>query len=593
MRFPRRGPIGRAGAVRRPWVPLPKAPANDATLIRVVEHPPMRQYILATTPRGSIKRWGEDEGSAENVLQDLSDSDTAPSGGYKDCSGTLPRRGDVDYDDMAPGTDLKIYGAGRVQIGEYRLEDAPMSSGDYLVLSPAAVGYQAHLSDDESAQGIPLDSDMSAWGETSAARQVVVGATAKINSDGQVALLPAGDPAGGNVPAIQHSFGHISNALGAVPDVAESSYDSNGVELGKVMLDFVAAAGLGAGWINRLLAGSDDLPTLFETLKDFAGSSGEAHSLEVAPERFFLFLQDYISTAKSEDGRWAAQWRSIKIQDRSGIPIYGTWPNVGVLASDVIAYALPKWAPLLNFTTVGDVATIKPTSFLIPHLTFKEPGPIANWVTKSLSFELKEWGVWNNRTFYLNGRGERPGRKRWRARMRPTEYRDAGRSSSRSLNGCIVEYPDPDGTTKIIGPPGSGYRQTDARLLDTDPLNLANQLPNSRSWGKVTLRKMATSSGAAEAGQLVIEKSKLFDTAGEATLKGYVEDEKRQLWPYYCVHAGDVIEFIDAAFPGPRYIISATRNRSQRATSIVLDSPPDTWEALMAELDAEFEALSL
>ena len=45
-----------------------------------------------------------------------------------------------------------------------RLERAPRVSGDQMAVSPAAVGWQAHLEDDKSAVEIYVDRDLIALG---------------------------------------------------------------------------------------------------------------------------------------------------------------------------------------------------------------------------------------------------------------------------------------------------------------------------------------------------------------------------------------------------------------------------------------------
>jgi hypothetical protein len=546
----------------------------------------MRQYILATTPGGKTYRWGEDETGADNVFEDLQDSDSVP-GGYKELSCSLPRKPHVGYGDMQPGTKIELFGAGQMKVWEGLLQQAPRTSGDKLLMDPAAVGYQSHLSDDNSAQCIPIDADMSAWGEPSAARRDAA-KVAKINQNGQVALLPAGDPKGGSVPAIAHSWAQLNSSV-ASPDDCESWYDAQGVELGRVMLDFLnVKGGSGGSWVNSVIAMVDDTTSGPETLKNFNATTASEQSLSVAAGKFFLLLQSYWNaTLEANTGNWENQYRSIKVFDRSGIPVYGTWPDVGVLFSDVLAYVLPRWAPLLNFTT-GPMGSIGPTEFPIPHLPFKEPTTVTQMTETGNRFELNEWAVWSGQfgpTFYLNPRGDREGRKRWRVRAREAQIEEAGPSLQRSANGVIVQWQDVDGSTKFVGPPGSGFRATDERLLDTDPLNPCNQIPGLRKWPKIAMKSKGTLPAAVESGQRYLEQLKLLDTSGEATLTGTVEDDHGARWPYYCVHAGDLLDPLDGG--GDRYIVSATRTRSSRSAKVALDAPPDTREAMLERLDVK------
>jgi hypothetical protein len=187
-----------------------EAAPSEVNRLRVVERVPMRQYILATTPGGKTYRWGEDEPSADQTFEDLQDSDSVP-GGDKELTVSLPRKPHVSYNDMTRGTLIELFGAGLQKVWGGRLQQAPRTSGDKLVIAPAAVGFQAHLSDDESAQCIPIDADMSAWGEPSARRKVEAKAY-KINQNAQVQLLSAGDPNGGSVPAVSHSWGSMNTS---------------------------------------------------------------------------------------------------------------------------------------------------------------------------------------------------------------------------------------------------------------------------------------------------------------------------------------------------------------------------------------------
>lgn len=567
-------------------------PEGEVRRLRVREYPPMRQYILATTPGGKTYRWGEDERSADSVIEGLTDSDTVP-GGYRELTGELARKPGVSYGDMTRGTLIEVFGAGGYKVSEYRLERAPRTAGDKLVMDPAAGGFQTHLTDEENAIGIFIDSDLGSWGETSAERKATQ-TSEKINIDGQVSVLPAGTPVTEHptessvVPAISHAFANLNNNEGKEADTAESWYESQ-VELGRIMLDFVAVKGLG-GWTDQIYTSVDGV-SLKEELHNYAGTSSTEHlNAEIAAERFFLMLRDYYAPSFGGVTNSEAHWQNIKVQDRSGLSLYGEWPNVGVLASDVIAYALQRWAPLINFTT-GANGSIRPTSFPIPQLAFKEPTTVQEMVTQALRYELLEWGIWNDQTFYLNPRGEREGRKIWRGRVRPTQFQEAGLQLDKVFNGVIIQAQDPNGTTLLIGPPGSGLRATDERLLDNDPENPVNQIPGLKRWKKVTLKGVSTLKGMVEAGEQELARVKELEGSGSATLTGYVESSTGGLYPYYCVHSGDLFEPIDASDPSPRYIIQATRSRSSRSVQIELDQPPDTQEQSEARKEAALAEL--
>jgi hypothetical protein len=551
--------------------------------LRVTEYPPMRQYVLATTPGGRVYRWGEDESSAANVIESLSDSDSV-SGGHKELTGALPRQPGVDYADMKVGTRIENFGAGQYPISEYRLERTPRSSGDYLVMDPAAVGYQVLLTDKEEARALFLDSEMGGWGDPSAEKRKDFAAN-QYNINAQVSLAPAGGTEATPTPAaIVHSWAQINNHANTNPDVAESVYDSGGIELGEVLLDFLSVIGMGGTW-DQIVWAAADAVSYTESLKAFGSVTTTAGAYAVAANRFFLSLQTYFPEAFSGEGVWEVQYRNVKVRDRSGLPLYGTWPEVGVLASDAIAYALSRWAPGIHYTT-GPYGSLKPSNFVIPHLVFKEPTTVQNMITQALRFELLEWGVWageSGPTFYLNPRGEREGRKRWRARVRPAKLTETGQQMDQVWNRGVISFTGTDGITRTVGPPGSGYQITDARCEDTDPLNPINEAGEDRTK-HLALTTVATAEGAAEVMQRFLEQAKLLDGSGEATLTGYVEDEHGALWPYYYVRAGDLIDFIDSSISGYRYIVEANRNRVSRSVQIKIDAPPDSYAALLEKL---------
>ncbi len=566
--------------------------------LRVRERIPMRIRILATAPSGKTYPWAENAASVDQVIDGLTDSDKV-SGGCDQMQTTLARKPGVDYGDMVRGTRLELFGSGQLKLGEFRLERAPRTSGDKLVMESGAPGYEAHLVDDNSVQEIYIDPDLGSWGETSAKRRAEVPSNKYGNATIQV--IPAGTPDPANpslyseVPALSHSWASIDNTEG--PDVAESWYDAAGAQIGRILVDFLRVKGLAPGdtnWHNQVRTSQNGV-TLLEELKDFDATSAHA-DLTVAAERYFLMLRDYYASPleKGLPGNWETQWRNVKVLGRHGLPLYGVWPNVGLLASDIVAHALTRWAPKIHFTT-GAYGSIKPSSFVIPSLSAKEPTNVADIIQQATRFELQEWGVWpgaKGPTFYMNQRGEREGRKRWRARVKEAKLEDTGQQFDRVFNGVIVQGQGTDGVSRHIGPAGSGLRLTDPRLADSDPLNPATQAGVKR-YAKIQMKGVCTVEGMIEAGEVFLEQSRALDASGKATLTGYVEDENGHEWPYYCVHAGDLIDFVDSSVPGYRYIVSASRNRAGRSVEVNIDAPPDGYEAILERLNAEMIGIGL
>lgn len=557
--------------------------------IRVTERPPMRQHILVTAPNGKTERWGEDELEAAKVIGDLTTSSSGP-GGCKDFSCAVPRKTGIDYADMKPGSRVEVFGAGQSKLGEYRLERTPRTSGDYLVMDPSASGYQVLLSDDEGAREIFIDSDEGAWQDPSTQERLRLGeAGCRLDASFSAGWQGTGE----QPPGLTFDFHGVTTEEGKV-DRGEPWYYGGGVDIGALLYHFQNLFGGGTGtvWKTQAYLRSTDY---FGTGEEDAGINHEgvsnANAFETLSAAWAGRKYAVIIDGRSESGGGGINlidlhaWQRPRVLGRHGLTLRGTWPEVGFLASDVIPYLLSQFAPGLHYTT-GTYGTIKPSNFVIPHLVFKEPTTVLDMLTTILSYELLEWGVWPGQfgpTFHLNQRGGREGRKRWRTRIRPAKFSETGQQMDQVWNRVVISWTDFDGTLKTMGPIGSGYPLTDSRCEDTDPQNLINQAGIVRTK-HLTLDGKGTAEGAAEKSRLFLEKVKLLDGSGQATLTGYVEDEHGAEWPYYCVNACDEIEFVDSSIEGYRYIVEASPSRSSRSTAITIDAPPDSYEALLAEL---------
>src|SRR5581483_4492424 len=143
--------------------------------------------------------------------------------------------------------------------------------------------------------------------------------------------------------------------------------------------------------------------------------------------------------------------------------------------------------------------------------------------------------------------------RKWRARSGPAQLQGAGPQIGRLWNGVIVQWTDVTGVNRTVGPPGSGANYTDGGLVDTDPLNPANEA-GIRKYALVTMGT-STLAGATQIGRLFLQEQKLLDTSGQASHTGYVQDDKGVWWPVWMMRAGDQVSYIDAAHPSYRRIV--------------------------------------
>lgn len=536
--------------------------------LAVRERPPLRHTIRITTPSGSRHRWALDERKAENVPANVEWSDIVP-GGYEEFSATLPRKPGRDYADLERLSDVEIF-CGLEKVGEYRLEAAPRSSGEEMSISPEAVGWQAHLQDNKTAAEIYVDRDLSHWGAMNSTSRASLLATYTNITDASTELTTSGTPA----MNFQAQFSDTSRPM------ASAEYNAG--------LAYIGSIYLGATISGYTPTSSMIVQIVLETaVNDTADASGDleaatissTYSATTSTRRGARILFAWNAAATAANLEFNMYARPV-VYGTHGLTKRGSGADDGYYASDVVANAISRWAPLLNFTTGAD-GSIKPSAFIIPQLEFRDPTTVAEIVKAANRFHLRDWAVWNDRTFYYADRGD--GARYWRARVAPSGLEETGPQVDRLWNGVLVRYRDVDGSEKTVGPTGSGAGTESASLLDTDPLNPANQL-GIRRWTMLDMGIVSTAAGATEVGRRFLEESKALDSSGKATITGHVQDDKGIWHPYSHIRSGDYISFLGASDPSPRRIVKSTKSLSSHTCSLDLDAPPQGMDALLERL---------
>ena len=547
--------------------------------VSVREKPRLALHAIIETPGGNRYRHAIDEPSAENIPSGQKFGDSMP-GGFDQCEYALPRKPGVTYQDLERLSTIYIKGTGGEPAGEYRLERTPRTSGTERSISVQGVGYQAHLEDDKSAREIYVDQDLSHWGSASTQRKVNVAAVsfqihdATVNPDtttGAPALETFVDEIGSNQP------------------IAEGWYDASGLTIGSIYYAWKKSSTVNnadTNWHWTVLASSTDTETSTDSSGELraAGPGTGTLTATTTTAKKFGKVQFYYGTTSTVNGiHYSIFWTRLAVYGNHGLTKQGTASATdaqGFYASDVIANALSRWAPLLSYTTGAD-GTIKPTSFVIPQLEFREPTTVADMIQQANRFHIRDWAVWDNKTFYYHDRGDR-GRS-WRARVAPAQLEETGPAVDRLWNGVIVQFRDVDGTVKTVGPTGASTDSTSADLIDTDSENPANKV-GIRRWTKIDMGIVSTTAAATEVGRRFLIETKALDSSGKAQLVGHVEDDKGILRPYWQVRAGDTISFVDAADPSPRRIVKTEKDVDAKTCTVDLDAPPDGLAAILERL---------
>lgn len=528
-------------------------------------------------------RWAADDPSAAKKPDGLSFTTTMP-GGFEQLNCTLERDPRLDYPDLVEMSTVTVRGLGGAQVAwQGRLEEFPSTAGAQAQIQPQVYGHQNALSDDSSAAMIYIDQDLTKWGGPSLGRQIAaLGGNFQLGNSQILA-----DPST-NLPVLDLEFdGAYATPYMPFTEAWYPAGDSGDIAVVYYALDWTNPGG--ASWNHFVLLCSDDVATINEPTANLAG--GASGYFAPATPYPYALVQHYFGASPSgvDNATYPSYWK-LAVYGDHGLTLHGSSDPKGVLASDVIAHALTNWAPEINFTT-GSNGTIKTSSFVIPQLVFT-PTTVATMIQQAVQYELLDWAVWEGQfgpTMYVNQRGGRG--KSWVSRVGPAQLQQAGPQASRIYNGVIVQFTAVDGTTQTAGPPGSGCTITDASLVDTDPMNPANEAGITK-WAPLPMGT-TTPAGAIQVGGKFLTEQAQIDTAGQASLVGHVQDTNGAWWPAWMVRAGDSISFVDASVTAPRRIVSTSYDGTTKTNAINLDQPPDSIAALLQRMSIDISPLGL
>lgn len=548
------------------------AGASGISVVR--ERPPL---WLATyiTPPGSARsyRWSGDEPDAANRISGQTISTSIP-GGFEAMNGTLPRLHGVEYGDLARLSDIVVSGAGGETRWEGRLSEAPSVSGDQMAITPDAVGHKEHLQDDKTVAPVFIDRDLSRWTGPGAQRRLnLINATAPHQADASASW-----DVGSNGPALALT---ISGAWASPQSPrVEAWYDAGpGNSIAQIRAEF-------SGWSDvafELLAAVSDDPVAStqELSADYYTAAGGVFDFRPSARyRHGRIMWRYNATPAGTDGAsYTVNLFNLRAHGDHGLTLRtGSDGRVGYFASDVLGYALPQWAPRLRLTS----ESLQQTSYVISQLAIHDAGTLQALIDEVTKYGLEDWAVWDDRTFWSYRRGTVG--KSWVARVGPSNLKQAGPSTARLWNGVIVRYPDVDGTTRTVGPPGSGCDIEDVRLQDLDPENEANQLGILRYPDPLDMGTVSVSGAAITVGARFLSEARQLDRSGSAEHVGTVFDDRGIEHPVHAMRGGDTVSYVDARDPSPRRIVRTSYNPDTFTNSIDLDAPPEGLGAILARL---------
>lgn len=580
-RFPRRL---RPGSVRHRFTPPKRSTRSRIAVTQ--EYPPDKLAWRIDPPQGAPSRWAADEPLAENVIDEIRLVDEMP-GGDKEATGVLARNPRTPWPDLAPFSDVSVYGPGVEEVGSFRLDKAPESDGDHMAITPAAVGWQAALEDNKAVLGLGfIDRVLSKWGEIPTQRRINLKDAGINPSAFSSSVDPFGSGSEANEPA-GISFTADSLKTG-IEERGELVYGGGGVDIGEVLYDLRArSSGDDADWFNRLDLSRDGIDT------DVAGTDHNAltalqRSVKATAEglRYAFLTTAYMGGVEADPyGPEIFRWQSIAVLADHGLFPRGEWPDIGFTAKQMLGYSIPLHTPL----RVTD-ESLEDDGFIIPQAWFSDPGSMAQVVQELTKYGLLDWFVRGERLFQLRFPGSYG--RRWQAYAGPSELQEVGLDAARLWREIVVIYQDVDGSTRTVGPPGSGADVEDAALEITDPDHPAVRAGLTRNEG-LALRGISTPARAREAGERWLEDGNQLSRSGSCVLGGYVMDDRGIFRPVSQVRSGDYIRFPDAADRSYRKITSRSYDHPSRRSSCSLDGPPEGIQALLERYQAALMPLGL
>lgn len=550
--------------------------------LSVLQKPPLRLSMVVTTPSGGTYRWAPDERRPQNVMGGLTFATVIP-GGDDTASVTLTRDPKLDYPDLEELSDVKIYAVGNDVVAQYRIEGSPAQTGDDMTISPTLTGWQSHLDDNQGAQMIYIDQSQSTWTTSSVQRKLALTADGYLVSDSsQTPDQSTGEPA-------------IDMALEgpwSAKAVCEAWYDAMGCPIGRIVFGWKIDPSTidpdDPNWSWSVGMSPDDVGLTAPSFSGNLRSSGPSIGGLLASESglLFAFLQLIYDIPAGMDGvSYGVFFTAVGVYGNHGLTPQGPATATlapGLLSSDIENHAVSTFCPRIQIAR----NSIQPSSYIIPQAVFTSPGGASAIIKQVTGYEIRDWqvspGPGGMPTYFSNAYGAKG--NHWIARAREANLQNAGPQINRLYNGVLVQFTDVNGTSRVVGPPGSYTNFQDESLVDPDPLNPCNEAGINR-YASLSMGTTSNVSTAVQAGQQFLQQQKLLVTAGSAQIVGYIMNSQGVFYQAFKIRGGDTISFVDASETGPRRVISTSYDDTTKTNTIQLDQPPDNMTAILQRLN--------
>jgi hypothetical protein len=541
----------------------------------------VRHAVTLDLHEGEPIRFGPDERDPRDVLLEV-EADTALPGGFDPGRYVLPRPQRMRAEDGRLLAFGRLYDADTNRtIHEGQITGVNISEQITLELQ----GFSKLLDADSTAREIFYDRDLSHWSGPSLRRQAQLLASL---TPGDAAV--AWDTALG-ASALQCELQSPWDAGSALPRI-EGWYDALGIDLEALDYAWEKSATIDDTDTHYSWAAGgsdDDIATNRAATSNLRAAGPGSGTLTFSDVKRFLDVQLSYNAANGANGnKYDIDWTLLAAIGAHGLPIQGSVATPatgrGIFASDILAYVVATWAPLLNFTT-GLNGSIEPTGFIVPQSAFMEETTARAMVESLLTYGGSarlplDYGVYDDREFFCKSPGTYgrtwEGRREWAALSD-----DEGPDSTKLLNGTKVIYDDGSGKKRSVGPPGSRSDIETTDLVDTSPNNPANR-DGQRYWS-VYDAGITSDEGALLTGQLLLYDARQQPWRGSVTLPGEIRTIDGRRYPSGMARSGDRIVITDDTDNSERRVVNTTYDGSNVVASC--GQPPDHLDVLLARRD--------
>lgn len=584
MEYPRRG-LGRVLPQQRrrilpPTFDAPIIPEDVSSRIAIrQEFPPEDITFKISNPKTgrAIARWSSDDPNPDFSIAGAVLEDEIP-GGWKTMQGTMARNPRQEWFDIAEYNELEALAPGNQTVWRGFIDKRADVSGDYLALQPAALGPQSILNDNKVKIGF-IHSLLDGWGEASTQRQK--DGLELYNWDWSKGSVDSGfADVGASGPSLLFK---MASYAATKTEVLESWFYGDGIDIGAILYDFIVPKAAGTSSVQTVgFISQDDRAKVYKPGASHVNTPAANQSVSIsgaAGYKYAAFQFAFLLAEAAGDtagDTYGISWP--KVIGNTGLPVVGTWPNVGYFAQQMLIYLINNHASPLE----ASINSVESEGFIVPQAWYPQEETVADIAKDIMKYELMDWFVYDENLFERRVPGSYG--KFWKASIDNSSLNEVGIDSQRLWRSISVQWQDVSGRILTAGPLGDGTAHVTSGALEiTDPDHPAVKADRTRH-DTLVLNFVSNPAEAIATGQRFLEEANRLSRSGSATLPAYVMDQMGVMYPSSRVKSGDWIAFYNASDKGYRKIVHKSYALDTKQAEIDLDAPPSGLEALLERL---------